>query len=172
MPIPNAPHMDPSPIMQYGPGPGPDMPLTTVLPPIAPLFNVGHSPRTPQFSPPSMGFTLGRTSNADIHHHQDGEPHHLQKLSPIAVGHASQSTAVTPSIHGAEKVQGTMAEDSMAGGAAATSAKRPPPPLDTMRAYRACLNCRGRKSKCDLDINQGRPVCLVHLLIVSPWFHV
>jgi len=34
-----------------------------------------------------------------------------------------------------------------------------PPPLDTMRAYRACLNCRSRKSKCDLDINGGRPVC-------------
>ncbi|KAH8587710.1 hypothetical protein B0O99DRAFT_526359 [Bisporella sp. PMI_857] len=28
-----------------------------------------------------------------------------------------------------------------------------------MRAYRACLNCRGRKSKCDLDINGGRPPC-------------
>jgi hypothetical protein len=37
--------------------------------------------------------------------------------------------------------------------------RRPPaPPLDTMRAYRACLNCRNRKSKCDLDINGGRPV--------------
>ncbi|KAH8790957.1 hypothetical protein F5882DRAFT_449957 [Hyaloscypha sp. PMI_1271] len=28
-----------------------------------------------------------------------------------------------------------------------------------MRAYRACLNCRNRKSKCDLDINGGRPPC-------------
>jgi hypothetical protein len=27
-----------------------------------------------------------------------------------------------------------------------------------MRAYRACLNCRNRKSKCDLDPNGGRPV--------------
>ncbi|KAM3072642.1 hypothetical protein ACMFMF_006981 [Clarireedia jacksonii] len=35
----------------------------------------------------------------------------------------------------------------------------PPPPLDSMRAYRACLNCRNRKSKCDLDINAGRPPC-------------
>lgn len=36
---------------------------------------------------------------------------------------------------------------------------RPAPlPLDQMRAYRACLNCRNRKSKCDLDINGGRPV--------------
>ncbi|POS85261.1 hypothetical protein EPUL_003434 [Erysiphe pulchra] len=34
-----------------------------------------------------------------------------------------------------------------------------PAPLDTMRAYRACLNCRNRKSKCDLDINQGKPPC-------------
>lgn len=39
-----------------------------------------------------------------------------------------------------------------------TPSRPPPPPLDTMRAYRACLNCRNRKSKCDLDINQGRPV--------------
>ncbi|RKF73210.1 putative zn2 cys6 dna-binding protein [Golovinomyces cichoracearum] len=31
-------------------------------------------------------------------------------------------------------------------------------PSDTMRAYRACLNCRNRKSKCDLDLNQGRPL--------------
>ncbi|TQS37170.1 hypothetical protein Golomagni_02364 [Golovinomyces magnicellulatus] len=30
---------------------------------------------------------------------------------------------------------------------------------DAMRAYRACLNCRNRKSKCDLDLNQGRPPC-------------
>ncbi|KAG9245482.1 hypothetical protein BJ878DRAFT_501274 [Calycina marina] len=37
--------------------------------------------------------------------------------------------------------------------------RRPPLPLDTMRAYRACLNCRNRKSKCDLDINGGRPPC-------------
>ena len=35
---------------------------------------------------------------------------------------------------------------------------QPPPPLDQMRAYRACLNCRNRKSKCDLDVNGGRPV--------------
>ncbi|CAD6500195.1 BgTH12-04298 [Blumeria graminis f. sp. triticale] len=32
-------------------------------------------------------------------------------------------------------------------------------PLDAMRAYRACLNCRNRKSKCDLNLNQGRPPC-------------
>ncbi|KAJ5051420.1 uncharacterized protein L3040_001199 [Drepanopeziza brunnea f. sp. 'multigermtubi'] len=31
--------------------------------------------------------------------------------------------------------------------------------LDAMRAYRACLHCRNRKSKCDLDPNQGRPPC-------------
>ena len=42
--------------------------------------------------------------------------------------------------------------------AAAPPSRPPPPPLDTMRAYRACLNCRNRKSKCDLDINGGRPV--------------
>lgn len=36
-----------------------------------------------------------------------------------------------------------------------------PAPLDSMRAYRACLNCRNRKSKCDLDLNAGRPVGLI-----------
>ena len=35
------------------------------------------------------------------------------------------------------------------------------PPLDTMRAYRACLNCRNRKSKCDLDLNGGKPVSAI-----------
>jgi hypothetical protein len=44
--------------------------------------------------------------------------------------------------------------------AGAPSSRPPPPPLDTMRAYRACLNCRNRKSKCDLDINGGRPVSI------------
>jgi hypothetical protein len=38
------------------------------------------------------------------------------------------------------------------------SSRPAPLPLDQMRAYRACLNCRNRKSKCDLDINGGRPV--------------
>lgn len=37
----------------------------------------------------------------------------------------------------------------------AGTARAPP---DAMRAYRACLNCRNRKSKCDLDGNAGRPV--------------
>lgn len=32
-------------------------------------------------------------------------------------------------------------------------------PFDAMRAYRACLHCRNRKSKCDLDPNGGKPVC-------------
>lgn len=32
------------------------------------------------------------------------------------------------------------------------------PPLESMRAYRACLNCRSRKSKCYLEANGGRPV--------------
>jgi len=29
---------------------------------------------------------------------------------------------------------------------------------DPMRAYRACLHCRARKTKCTLDVNGGRPV--------------
>ncbi|CZT09159.1 uncharacterized protein RCO7_04039 [Rhynchosporium graminicola] len=32
-------------------------------------------------------------------------------------------------------------------------------PADPMRAYRACLHCRNRKSKCDLEPNNGRPPC-------------
>ena len=45
-------------------------------------------------------------------------------------------------------------------GANAPSSARDLKPLDQMRAYRACLNCRSRKSKCDLDINGGSPVSL------------
>jgi hypothetical protein len=30
--------------------------------------------------------------------------------------------------------------------------------LDAMRAYRACLHCRSRKTKCNLDVNGGKPV--------------
>ena len=33
-------------------------------------------------------------------------------------------------------------------------------PEDPMRAYRACLHCRGRKTKCNLEANGGRPVGL------------
>lgn len=46
----------------------------------------------------------------------------------------------------------------MNGNRVVKSGKKELVPLDQMRAYRACLNCRNRKSKCDLDINQGRPV--------------
>lgn len=38
------------------------------------------------------------------------------------------------------------------------------PLADPMRAYRACLNCRRRKSKCDLDANNGRPVSVYSVL--------
>ena len=34
-------------------------------------------------------------------------------------------------------------------------------PLDSMKVYRACVNCRGRKNRCDLDPNSGRLVSLV-----------
>lgn len=34
---------------------------------------------------------------------------------------------------------------------------------DPMRAYRACLHCRGRKTKCNLEANGGRPVSLFDL---------
>jgi hypothetical protein len=51
---------------------------------------------------------------------------------------------------------------SVAHAVGAPPSRPPQPPLDNMRAYRACLNCRNRKSKCDLDINGGRPVSLFH----------
>jgi hypothetical protein len=41
--------------------------------------------------------------------------------------------------------------------------------VDPMRAYRACLNCRGRKSRCDLDINNGRPVRQHDINIALSW---
>ncbi len=44
-------------------------------------------------------------------------------------------------------------------------ATAPLPPLESMRAYRACLHCRSRKTKCTLDANGGRPVSLC----LFPW---
>jgi hypothetical protein len=38
---------------------------------------------------------------------------------------------------------------------------------DPMRAYRACIHCRNRKTKCTLDLNGGRPVSLACLLASS-----
>lgn len=118
---------------------------------------------------------LQNTSNAG---NSSGQRSHA-KLSPIAV--ATPSGSELRERQGLEL--GTMAEVGMGaegsgrdsgaannGGTPAAPApapaaggnkRPPPPPLDTMRAYRACLNCRGRKSKCDLDINQGRPVGLI-----------
>lgn len=52
---------------------------------------------------------------------------------------------------------------------AANSAVQPTGPVsapDPMRAYRACIHCRNRKTKCTLDINGGRPVS-VHALLAS-----
>lgn len=61
-------------------------------------------------------------------------------------------------INGSGNVMGAPSMATAMAPTLARPARPPPPPLDTMRAYRACLNCRNRKSKCDLDINQGRPV--------------
>jgi hypothetical protein len=51
--------------------------------------------------------------------------------------------------------------------AAANASSQPAAPVsapDPMRAYRACIHCRNRKTKCTLDINGGRPVSLACLL--------
>ena len=55
-------------------------------------------------------------------------------------------------------------------GAATTAAANGPAlpasvsaPPDPMRAYRACLHCRSRKTKCTLDSNGGRPVSVTIL---------
>lgn len=63
-------------------------------------------------------------------------------------------------------------EGATAAGGGGGGKRKPPVPLDQMRAYRACLNCRNRKSRCDLDINQGRPVsgsCLFTCLFCYFW---
>lgn len=126
----------------------------------------------------------GSPSDAGLHAHPHPSPlppsntfynrdrqNELQ-LSPIGVGvgpstHESNTAAHAQTSHPiVPPTNAAMATNGMSGvGGPPTSNKRPPPPpLDTMRAYRACLNCRGRKSKCDLDINQGRPVCFNVLL--------
>lgn len=50
-------------------------------------------------------------------------------------------------------------ESSKADGAATDKPASTAPVVDPMRAYRACLHCRSRKTKCNLDANGGRPVC-------------
>lgn len=50
---------------------------------------------------------------------------------------------------------------------AANASSQPAAPVgasDSMRAYRACIHCRNRKTKCTLDINGGRPVSVASLL--------
>lgn len=51
--------------------------------------------------------------------------------------------------------------DEMDGGnAGSAGAAKPTSDPDVMRAYRACLHCRSRKTKCNLDANNGKPVCI------------
>ena len=116
----------------------------------------------PQGTNPSNSRNHETPSNADTHN-KDGKQQHIQGRAPIAIGHISQRIVVSPSAHAPKAAPGETGGEMMSGRTAQGSKRPPPPPLDTMRAYRACLNCRGRKSKCDLDINQGRPVRLVSI---------
>ena len=70
----------------------------------------------------------------------------------------SQNGSDAGNLNGMSRENGSGGEERAGGGSVGGSGRKPPVPLDQMRAYRACLNCRNRKSKCDLDINQGRPV--------------
>lgn len=58
-----------------------------------------------------------------------------------------------------DEMEGGNAGSAGAAGAAAGAAKPTSDP-DVMRAYRACLHCRSRKTKCNLDANNGKPVCV------------
>lgn len=151
------------------------------LPPIAPLFQLQQSHHALTPSTPLSGERSNTVVVAGFDGIQSFRSNSTSSATAIAVGQSS--TDQTTSRTGATSVKGMMAEvgtgtatggggdgsgrDSGGNGGtpAATAAggnkRPPPPPLDTMRAYRACLNCRGRKSKCDLDINQGRPVGLI-----------
>lgn len=154
----------------------PGLSRPTVLPPIGPLFDVGQTPSgllptiSPhlnlQFSPP----LLGTKSNADEHQQQHdsigltgGRREYMgrrQATADVTDGPLQTASVQQVGPHRGTGAQAAMADEGVSGAETGMGSKRPPPPLDTMRAYRACLNCRGRKSKCDLDVNQGRPVSL------------
>ncbi|TAQ86504.1 hypothetical protein B7494_g5176 [Chlorociboria aeruginascens] len=76
-----------------------------------------------------------------------------EPTAPIAT---MTMTSMNPSMREAPKTDQPMGNENMP---QVLTTRPSAPPLDTMRAYRACLNCRNRKSKCDLDINSGRPPC-------------
>lgn len=79
-------------------------------------------------------------------------PHNI--LPPLGTNNVSLMNPSTP------QDQSSNADPMRSQQTPQNASSRPPPALDTMRAYRACLNCRNRKSKCDLDLNQGKPVSI------------
>lgn len=64
----------------------------------------------------------------------------------------------SPGINAMDSREGQDADQPQNAGPQPGSRPVPLPLADTMRAYRACLNCRNRKSRCDLDPNGGKPV--------------
>lgn len=126
-----------------------DIPFTSGFD-LSPLNRFTHRPRyQPSTTPDSSHLTSSHPSNA-----MSGQ---IPILPPLAVSSLTNPN-MPPLMHiPIPTSQGpTSNADPVLQYAA--PARPPPPPLDTMRAYRACLNCRNRKSKCDLDSNHGRPV--------------
>jgi hypothetical protein len=74
---------------------------------------------------------------------------------------ASNHTSISPNTANAMPGDASKADG--------TAVPARPGVVDPMRAYRACLNCRGRKSRCDLDINNGRPVRQQDINIALSW---
>lgn len=138
----------------------------TVLPPIGGIMNPPlHVNRLPSSTlsailpPPPLNLASTTTSNADDHRRQQQQPlqpsGHNITAPPRGLNPPFPSSNTTSFVGSGSQQQQMMAE---APPVPQTQGKPPPPPLDSMRAYRACINCRSRKSKCDLEINQGRPV--------------
>lgn len=69
-----------------------------------------------------------------------------------------QLAANQPHPTGAEEMSSHRAPGPGPTAGMAPSGSALPPFNDPMRAYRACLHCRSRKTKCNLDANGGRPV--------------
>lgn len=79
----------------------------------------------------------------------------LQKMEPASSAPASNGDIMEEV--GTGKDAGKLKQAPSTSAAAAA--------LDAMRAYRACLHCRSRKTKCNLDVNGGKPVSVtLHVL--------
>ena len=95
---------------------------------------------------------------------------HPRQAEDVKMNIESALTATSPSNNNGGtglsfNANGKRPLDEMEGGnagsaGAAAGAAKPTSDPDVMRAYRACLHCRSRKTKCNLDANNGKPVCI------------